>query len=498
MRVQTNNTTLAYAEEAEVGVLPGNNKFTLLEPNTVSSYGATITTVARNPISQNRQRRKGTVTDLDSAVDWDGDFTVDNFVNFAEGFVFALATFDNVTFQGEPANPNGYGVPALESDQVAILHSAPGGGATLFLATGYSKPENNGLKYIISQPFIDDETIPFNGCSAEVPPSNATLDIAGYRGGEGDFSGALSGTEYTLTNTSFDLTTLGLTAGQFVHIGGPETANQFPEGYGYGRIISISSDDIVLDKLDATLATSTGSGVSLDLLFGRFIRNVPTSHPDFLERSYTFELTYPNLNEDGADRYEYASGNISNTLGINLPLSDKAGLTYGFIGTDAQPPTDVRVAGADTPVLPLDTGAFNTTIDCTRLRIAETDDSGTYTDFKNLTVTLNNNVSPEKVLANLGARYMNFGNYEIDIEAQLIFSDYRVASAVRENRTMTMDFGVKNDNGAIVFDIPSMTLGGGDKEFPVNESVLINTTAQAFQDPTLDTSIGISIFPVVP
>ena len=45
-------------------------------------------------------------------------------------------------------------------------------------------------------------------------------------------------------------------------------------------------------------------------------------------------------------------------------------------------------------------------------------------------------------------------------------------------------------------DIPSMTLGGGDREFPVNESVLINTTAQAFGDPVLNTSIGISIIPV--
>ena len=43
-----------------------------------------------------------------------------------------------------------------------------------------------------------------------------------------------------------------------------------------------------------------------------------------------------------------------------------------------------------------------------------------------------------------------------------------------------------------------MTLGGGDKEFPVNESVLLNLTGQAFGDTTLGTSIGISLFPIVP
>ena len=107
-------------------------------------------------------------------------------------------------------------------------------------------------------------------------------------------------------------------------------------------------------------------------------------------------------------------------------------------------------------------------------------------------------MSPEKILCNLGAQFMNFGNFEIDIEAQLIFNDSRVASAVRENRTMSMDFGLKNDDGAIFFDVPSLTLGGGDREFPVNETVLINTTAQAFLDPIINTSIGVSLFPIVP
>jgi hypothetical protein len=43
-----------------------------------------------------------------------------------------------------------------------------------------------------------------------------------------------------------------------------------------------------------------------------------------------------------------------------------------------------------------------------------------------------------------------------------------------------------------------MTLGGGDREFPVNESILVNTTAQAFGDPTLGTSLGVSLFPYAP
>ena len=93
---------------------------------------------------------------------------------------------------------------------------------------------------------------------------------------------------------------------------------------------------------------------------------------------------------------------------------------------------------------------------------------------------------------------MNIGNFFVDIEAQIVFTDKSVPTAIRNNETLTMDFNIKNDNGAIMFDVPSMTLGGGDKELPVNETVLMNLSGQAFDDASLGTSIGISLFPYVP
>ena len=63
-RVLTNTTALAYAIESSQGVLPGSPSWKSLEPNGINSFGAEITTVARSPISKNRQRRKGTVVDL--------------------------------------------------------------------------------------------------------------------------------------------------------------------------------------------------------------------------------------------------------------------------------------------------------------------------------------------------------------------------------------------------------------------------------------------------
>ena len=220
---------------------------------------------------------------------------------------------------------------------------------------------------------------------------------------------------------------------------------------------------------------------------------------EYLERSFHFEGAYDNLDYPGpGDAYEYAKGNFCNTMAFELPLVNKATVSFGFVGTDTPTPTDTRETNADEPIVPVQAGAFNTSADIARLRIIEVDETGLTTDFKSLTLNINNNVSPEKVLGLLGAKFMNSGNFEIDIEAQLLFTNPAVITAIRNNSRLTMDFAINNDDGAFMVDIPSLTLGGGARDFPVNESILINTTAQAYGDTTFGNSLSVSMFPFVP
>ena len=245
-------------------------------------------------------------------------------------------------------------------------------------------------------------------------------------------------------------------------------------------------------------ATETNTAQTVDFYVGRLVQNVPTDDPLFLERSFQFEVAYPNLANPSGDEYEYSRGNYCNTLALNFPLSDKATMSPAFVGVDTDPPTGTRKTGADTPISPTRTTAFNTTQDCVRLRITELDETGLTTDFKSLTATISNEVNPEKVLCLLGARFMNYGNISVTLETQVLFTDSRVVSAIRDNTTVSMDFALRNDDGAFYVDIPSMTLGGGGKDFPVNETVLINLTGNTFIDPLLGTSMNITVFPFIP
>lgn len=517
-RVLTNNTSMSYAIETALGT-PGT-AWSLLEPNAINTFGAEITTVARQPINKNRQRAKGTVTDLDSSVEFEHDLTLSAFMDFIEGYCFSTAV--NAELDLSVSNVDGtndeFDVSALTAGQAGKLGFSAGEYATLVYARGFALAENNGLFQLDADVATSATAIGVTAslASEASPAANAQVELAGLRllDAATDVTFAYSSATKRATLTvgagivGFDWTDFGLSVGQMVHVGSPDGSGGVQNAledaaaddtYGLARVVSITATVLTLDKVDATLqVASPTSPTALDLLFGKFVRNVAVDSSDYLERSFQFELEFPNLGDAGASKYQYSKGNFCNTAEFSLPLTDKALITFGFTGTDTENPTTTRKSGADSAVQPAMTKAFNTSSDIARLRVTETDEDGLSTDFKSLTFTLNNNVSPEKVLGTLGAKYINTGNFEVDIEAQMLFTNGDVGTKIRDNETVTMDFVVRNGDGGIAVDVPAMTMGGGDREFPVNETVLVNVTAMAFADPVLGTSLGVSVFPVLP
>ena len=490
-RTLTNNFGLQYAIEASIGVLPATPIWKILEPNAISTFGATITTVERSPISAERQRKKGVITDLDSAVEFDADLTIEHFDDFIEGFVFSSFRGPEEMVPTDIAATTEYTIPT------GTAHPEN----TLVFSRGWTNPENNGLKIVDTGSTTTTVPVVGGGLVLETPSAtqNVSLEVTGFRFAIGDLSVNSDG---NLVSVAKDFTELDLYPGQSIWVGGDATANRFiidTDNKGFARIVTIATNLLTLDKTSQDFGTDAGTGQLVDLYFGRFVRNVTVDDGDFLERSFTFEGAYENLAEPGpGDAYEYAKGNFCNTFGWDLPLTDKSTFTASFVGTDTEPPTETRDPEGGNGIQVVQSSPFNTSTDIARLRIQEADETGLTTDFKSITLTLNNNVSPEKVLGLIGARYMNSGNFEIDMETQLVFTDPDVVAAIRNNDRVTMDFAVRNDDGVILIDIPSMTLGAGDREFPVNESILINITGQAYGDTILGTSIGVSKFPYAP
>ncbi len=531
-QVLTNNTGLIHARETSLGVLPGSPDWKADEPNAQGEFGSQVTTVPRSPVSPTRQRRKGRITDLDASSEFDADLTLDAFVDYIEAFLFSTAVNADMTFIGANALGTGFTIPTATAAQAAKFQFTAGGPISLIHTAGYLLAANNSGIQTVTPITADvtpsDVLIPVTSAAIETAPTNAEVSIAGIRAEVGDIDCAVAAGVATITSgnnaavNNVNFTTLGLTVGQRLHVGGTAAANRFGsaaggsnDSFGSGRILTLAAATMTLDKIDATLTASDGTAtgaagandVPCDLLFGRFIRNVPVTDSEFAQISYHFEQSYPNLFETdpptpvgSPDGFGYVLGALASVLTMNMPLTDKATMVFAFIGTTSEEPVDnaSRKSGASTARQPLFTGAFNTSSDFFRLRIEDVDETGLTSDFKDLVVTMNNNVTPEKVLGLLGARFMNTGNFEFDIEASALFTNSLVPARIRANTTVSMDWLIRNDDGAIAFDVPSATLGSDGKEFPVNESVLINLKVEAFVDPTFDTSIGVSLFPVFP
>lgn len=529
-QVLTNNTGLSYIRRPVV-----SNTWKQLEPDSIRAFGADVQTVSRNPISKLRQLRKGTVVGVDAAAEYEADLTIDSLLDFTEGFLYANATNQDLTFLAADAvggGTPGYTIPAATAAQAAKIQYTAAGPISLVWAKGYVTTANNSSS--APEPITADvaaagTTLPVASRTAETAPTNAEVSIAGIRAEAGDLALSVSSNIGTLTSnngtpvTPIDFTTLGLTAGQRIHIGGAADANRFgstaaadgTRSYGSARIRTIAAQTLTLDKLDATLVASDGTDdgnagteIPTDLLFGRFVRNVTVDDSSYEAIEYDFEGSLPNLFETepatpvaNPDGFQYVRRAQANQWTWQLPVRGKASATFAFIARDADEPVDnaSRDAGASTARLPLFTGALNTSADLFRLGVFDVDDTGLASDFKDLTVTINNNANPELVLGVEGARYINTGNFTVNVAGEALFNNYLVAQRIRSNTGVTMDWLMRNDDGAIAVDIPSAIIkGNGGQVFEANVTVRIGLDIEAYVDDLFQTSIGVSFFPYYP
>lgn len=530
-RVLTNATTVSVARQQSLDVLgTGSTTCKELEPNDIGEFGESYDKVSRNPISRRRSRRKGTIVGVDAAVELECDVTMDALDDYLEAFLFSRAVNYDLDFRAAPAVSGGYTVPALSASQASRLVWVTGGAKSLIYADGYVLAANNGLKVLTADPLVTGTTISVAGNSAETPPSNAIVRIAGVRAIAGDLALAVSGVNGTLTSGNngitggnrVDFTVLGLTVGQRIHVGGETNTNRFgstaandgTRSWGGARITSIAQFSLGLDKLDSTLVASDGTddgtagvAIAVDLLFGRFIRDVPVGHADFLEIAHLFEGYYPNLFETtpptpvaNPDGFEYVWNAYANEITQNLAIGDKAVCTVGFVATHADEPVDnaSRKSGFSTARAPLQTGALNCSSDFARLGITDIDETGLTTDFKDMELVMNNNVTPEKVLGRRTAKYLNLGTLEIDMSTEVLFTSGLVISRIRDNTQVTMGWTMRNDDGAVAFDIPSGTLSSDGKNFERNASVKAQLKLEADSDNVFGYQMSASLFPVYP
>lgn len=184
-KIDSNATGLRFAIENADGTLPALPVWYPLEPNAYDKFGGVLKTVARNPINDSRQRKKGVVVDLDANAGFEMDVTSDNTVRLMQSFLFAQAR--------TKLELSAQAVGASGDDYQPLAGGAAYFANNLLFAKGYTNAENNGLKKVTGSPSAT--SVPTTAALVDENSADGVISRVGHEFASGvcsiDVSGAL-------------------------------------------------------------------------------------------------------------------------------------------------------------------------------------------------------------------------------------------------------------------------------------------------------------------
>lgn len=469
--ISSNVTGLAIAEEASIGVLPGTPVWVPMEPNSYGDFGGKLKSVSRNPISTNRQRKKGVVVDKDATAGFNSDLTQTNLQDVLQGFIFAnfrrkaeVASLSGVT------SVNGRYTKAAGLDVFRLND--------IVFASGFTQSDNNGMKV------VDEVAATYVGINGslinETPAATAKLVAVGHQFASGDLTVDASGSLPQLKTTTKDLTQLGIVAGEMIYIGGDAAGVKFANAAnnGWARVRSVAANAITLDKASGVMVTDTGAGKTVQVFLGRVLKNEVGS--SIVRRTYQLErqLGAPDDALPAQIQSEYVIGAVPNEFKLNVPTADKVTADLSFVGLNTETRTGAEGVKSGTRATLAVSEAFNTSSDTPRIRlvpVSQTDEYNTalFAFGTDLTLNIKNNVTLNKAIGVLGGFEANAGTFEVSGSITAYFSSVEAIRAVEQNTDVSIDFVLAAQNAGIAVDIPLISLGNGQVTIEQDQPVKI-------------------------
>jgi hypothetical protein len=341
---------------------------------------------------------------------------------------------------------------------------------------GNNDTANDGLKTVAS---VADNVITVNEnlTTDATPAATATMTTVGLQGAAGDID-VTGGAIPVLTSTTMDFTTFGLVPGEFIFIGGDAVTERFTTvvgidevNNGWARIRSVTANAITLDKTQFLMVTEASTTETIQIFMGRVLKNEadPTLQ---VRRTYNLEreLGAPDPTLPAQIQSEYLVGAVASEMTMTMNTADKILADLSFIATDNEQRTGATGLKTGSRPALVSGDALNTSNDFSRLKMSVLDplDSNPaplfafVTDF---TITVNNNLTPNKAISVLGAFEVTAGQFNVEGSLTAYFADVTAVQSVRNNDDITLDFAVvKGSTGnkeGIAVDIPLIALGDG-------------------------------------
>ena len=498
LKINANDCAMAYCWETvdalfigtpTVKVIPGAaNIFHPLDPNTIADSGAEITTVARSPISPNRRRRKGSVTDLTAGTGLQQDLVCNGLRDILQGFLFA-ALRSKYSFTGSAI--------AVDSGTKKYTSAAIAPAALkvndLVYITGCTVAGNNGLKTIVTVDAGNGYFTVTEVCYTEAStPITAKVVICGhkFRAGDGtDMSCTVAGGTTTLVTGTKNCTELQLVPGEIIYVGGDTVGDRFSgagaaTNRGFARVKSVSTSAIILDKTEATFTTDATTDAVQVFFANQILKD--ESGALVLPRTMTVEQDLGFLDVAGAtDRQaQYITGCMPTDLTITIPTANKVicDMTLLAMSSESWGGTGSLKTAASRLALVAEE-AFNTTSNVPRIKLAVFSTTATapialWAYITDLSLAIKNNWSVDKAIGVLGAFDGQPGGFDVSGTLTAYLCDIHAVDSIRNSDDITLDLHLVQSVGGVQqglsIDLPLLQLGGGKGKVEKDKSVMLS------------------------
>lgn len=499
----SNLTDVRYSLEASIGVLQGSPVFTLTDPNQEPDFGGEIETVARNPISGDRQYKKGAVVDVMANVTLEQDFTLKNQPELLQCFMFALlrrlvfggaSQITNVDGTGEDFEAAS-GLDAFAAGELVLAEQ-------LDLDLG-----NNGLHLVSSA--AAGSLVVGSDLVDETPPAAATIARVGFQADASAVDVDATGTFPAYVNDgSFDWTDY-LEPGDVFYMGGDAAGLRFNAAAdnGFKRARAVTATRVDVDKSDEPMTDETGTGKTVQIFLAEYLKN--DQGLNLVRTTAQFERTLgaPDDALPAEIQSEYVKGCVGSEYALRMPPKAKMTSTMTFMGLDHE--TRSGAQGLKTGSRPalVDAEVLTTASDVKHFQlhaVSDTDEAPLplFTYVRDFDLSINNNLQRLNALGVLGAFEINAGSFSVTGNFNGFFHDKAALDAVRANTSLTMLGAIVHGNSGFAFDMPLLTASNGRAVVEQDQSIMMPIAFRAHSGaevlPTLDHTVKFCFFRYLP
>src|SRR5579883_2849505 len=282
-----------------------------------------------------------------------------------------------------------------------------------------------------------------------IPPGTARLKVVGFQGGSGDITATSTG----LGSTTLDFTTLGLTVGEWLKVGGTAAGTKFATAANndWVRLTAIAAHALTFDNLPSGWSVDAGAGKTISVWMPDYIKNGTSMQSLSIERGFLDQVT---------PTYILQKGMVVDKMSVKIDAKQKITGSFDFLGMSGSQ-SQASVAGStsaapDPSTYPVMAASANVG------RVGFNGASLASPNFvKSFDIELANNLAVIEAVDSPSPVSISSGSCDISVTLETYFGDNTLLSQLFAGTVISVNARATKGSQALIWGVPSLTLTEG-------------------------------------